>query len=129
MCNPVSIQIGPQGGRVVVFPSALVVFNFNGDDEGRLSQAVSANPGMPVLFISTAFCHKVFSQAEGRNRTFVFASKFVDRNDVDETYPASWLSEGNFIPELPGNLSVMATNRGFRVDALPPDPPTSVNFF
>lgn len=128
MCNPKSIQIAPQGGRVVVFPSALVVFNFSGDDDGRLSQVVSANPGMPVLFVSTVFCREIFSQAEGRNRTFVFASKFVDRSAVDETYPASWLGEGNFIPEVPGNLSVTATDRGFRVDALPPDPPTSVCF-
>lgn len=128
MCNPKSIQIAPRGGRVVVFPSALVVFNFSGDEEGRLSQVVSTNPGMPVLFVSTVFCREVFSQAEGRNRTFVFASKFVDRGAVDETYPASWLDEGNFIPEVPGNLSVTATDCGFRVDALPPDPPTSVCF-
>lgn len=120
MCTPTSIQLG-KGGRVALFPSSIVVFNFNDDDDGKLSQVVSSHPGVPVLFISTVFHPSVFSQAEGRNRTFVFASKFVDREQVDPEYPAMWLAEGDFIPELPGNISLEATDRGFRVDTVPPD--------
>lgn len=116
------------GGRAVIFPSGLVVFNFADDDDGKLSQIVSSNPGMPVVFLSTKFNRDVFSQAEGRNRSFVLSSKYIDREDVDPTYPAQWLAEGDTIPDLPGNVSVTATDRGFRVEALDPDPQRTAYF-
>lgn len=121
MCSPATIKLD-KGGCAAVFPSGLVVFNFNDDVDGRLSQVVSSNPGMPVVFLSTEFHPEVFSQAEGRNRTFVLASKFIDHDAVDPEYPAQWLGEGDVIPNLPGNVSVTATDRGFRVDTLQPDP-------
>lgn len=116
------------GGRAVIFPSGLVVFNFADDDDGKLSQIVSSNPGMPVVFLSTRFNRDVFSQAEGRNRTFVMSAKYIDRNDVDPTYPAQWLSEGDTIPDVPGNVSVTATDRGFIVETLSPDPQRTAYF-
>lgn len=108
-------------GRAIVFPSAILVFNFDNDDDARLSQILSAHPGMPVVFLGTKFNREVFSQAEGRNRTFVFATKFVNRDEVDPVYPAMWLSDGDILPDLPGNVSVTGTDRGFRVDTLAPD--------
>lgn len=127
MCSPASIQLD-KGGRAAIFPSGLVVFNFADDDDGRLSQVVSSHPGMPVVFLSTEFHPEVFSQAEGRNRTFVLASKFIEHDSVDPEYPAQWLSEGDTIPNLPGNVSVTATDRGFRVDTLQPDPQRTAYF-
>lgn len=122
-----SITIGATG-RAVIFPSAILVFNFDGDDEGKLSQIVSAHPGMPVIFLATKFHREVFSQAEGRNRSFIFATKYVNRDDVDPVYPAQWLSEGDVLPALPGNVSVTATDRGFRVDTIDPDPARTALF-
>lgn len=126
MCKPIPLSSGAQAE---VLPSSIVVFNFASDDDGKLAQLVSANPGMPVAFLATRFNREVFSQAEGRNRTFVFNSKFVDPADVDPVYPAQFLGEGDMLPALPGNLTVTATDRGFRVDTLPPDPPFSAYFF
>lgn len=116
------------GGKAVEFPSGIIVFNFADDDDGTLSQIVSGSPGKPVVFLSTEFHREMFSQAEGHNRSFILASKFIDHDDVDPVYPAQWLAEGDTIPGVPGNVSVTATDRGFRVDTLPPDAPRSAMF-
>lgn len=116
------------GGKAVIFPGSLVVFNFSADDTGTLSQLISAAPGKPVLFLCTEFHKEVFSQAEGHNRTFVFNANLVERQEVDPVYPAMWLSEGDMLPEVPGHLQVTATDRGFRVDTLAPDPRHTATF-
>lgn len=126
MCKPINLSGGAQAE---VFPSALVVFNFNSDADGQLSQLVSSHPGMPVTFVSTRYNRNVFSQAEGRQRSFVLSSKFVDKEDVDPEYPVMWLDEGDTIPALPGNIDVTATDRGFRVETLPPDKPYNSYFY
>lgn len=112
----------PAGGCIKLFPSGIVVYNYADADNGRLSQVMSANPGMPVIFLSTKFNRKVFSQAEGRNRAFIFLRGAVDPESVDPVYPAQWLSAGDMLPGLPGNLSVTATDGGFRVRTTAPDP-------
>lgn len=127
MNNTRSINLNG-GGKAVNFPGGIVVFNFNDDDNGQLSQILSGAPGKPIVFISTEFHREMFSQAEGHNRSFILASKFISDEDVDPTYPAQWLAEGDTIPDLPGNVSVTATDRGFRVETLPPDSPQSAVF-
>lgn len=122
-----SIIIG-KTGRAVIFPSAILVFNFDGDDDAKLSQILSAHPGMPVIFLATKYHREVFAQAEGRNRAFIFATRYVSRDDVGPTYPAQWLSEGDIIPMLPGNVSVTGIDRGFRVDTIDPDPARTAIF-
>lgn len=116
------------GGKAAMFPGGLIVFNFSADDTGKLSQLVSSVPGKPVVFLSTEYHREMFSQAEGHNRTFVLSTKFIDRDDVDPVYPAMWLSEGDMLPDVPGNVQVTATDRGFRVDTLPPDPKITAVF-
>lgn len=118
----------PGGGSIKLFPSGIVVYNFASDDDGRLSQTLSAHPGMPVVFLSTEFNRNVFSQAENRNRAFIFSRQAVDPATVDPVYPAQWVSDGDFIPALPGNLCVTATLTGFKVDTVPPDPPRTATF-
>jgi len=119
---PPTVTKLPAGGCIKLFPSGIVVYNYAADDDGRLSQAISANPGMPVVFLSTKFNRDVFSQAEGRNRTFIFLRGAVDPESVDPTFPAQWLSAGDTLPGLPGNLSVTASDGGFRVRTTAPDP-------
>lgn len=109
--------------KIELFPSAVIVYNFTAELEAKLSQSLSAHPGEPVLFLSTVYNPEVFSQAENHNRTFVFSRKFINPAEVFPEYPAQWLSEGDFIPQLPGNLRVTATDRGFTVRTIPPDPP------
>lgn len=109
------------GGRISVFGPGIVVFDFMAGDEASLSQALSANPGKPVVFISKKYDKAIFSQAEGRMRTFILSSKFIDRDSVDPEYPAQWLDAGDEIPGVPGNLSISATDEGFKVESLPPD--------
>lgn len=116
------------GGKAVLFPGGLVVFNFSADDTGTLSQLVSAAPGKPVVFLSTEFHKEMFSQAEGHNRTYVLNANCIDRQEVDPVYPAMWLNPGDMLPDVPGNVQVTATDRGFRVDTLPPDPRHTATF-
>lgn len=116
------------GGKAAVMPSAIVVYNFESDDAGRLSQLVSAAPGVPVIFLGTKFVPAVFSQAENRNRAFVLSTGFVDKTEVDPVYPVQWLSPGNMFPMMPGNVSVTATDRGFIVETVAPDPQRAVEF-
>ncbi len=47
---------------------------------------------------------------------------------VDPTFPAQWVSDGDILPGLPGNLTLTATDGGFRVTSLSPDP-TESHFF
>lgn len=118
------------GAKVQIFPSAIVVYNFSdGDDaDGKLAQIVSAHPGTAVVFISTKFARSVFSQAENRNRAFIFDRSKIDPATVDPVYPAQWVSDGDMLPGLPGNLSLVATDGGFRVTSLPPDDKQTVFF-
>ncbi len=123
-----SVEYLAHGGRISVFPSAVVVFNFADGDDASLSQVLSANPGKPVLFISKKYDKAIFSQAEGRTRTFILASGFIDRKSVDPEYPAQWLDAGDMIPGVPGNLSVSAAENGFWVNSLPPDAQSSAYY-
>lgn len=118
----------PSGGKLVEVPSSIIVYNFAPGDEAVLSQALSANPGIPVLFLIKVYYKEVFSQADTHNRTFVMAAKFVNRDEVNPNYPAMWLEEGDFMPEVPGHLQVTATDRGFQVDTIPPDPEKMLMF-
>lgn len=115
-------------GVARIFPGGIVVFNFDNDDDGTLSQILSSKPGMPVVFLSTEFNRNVFSQAESRNRAFIFSRDAIDPASVDPEYPVQWVSDGDYLPGLPGNLSVTATADGFRVQTLSPDPPQSATF-
>ncbi len=111
------------GAKVALFPGAIVVYNFSsGDDaDGKLSQILSANPGKAVLFISTKYDREIFDQAETRNRTFILSRSTIDPATVDPELPAQWISVGNMLPGLPGNLQLEASDAGFRVTSLPPD--------
>lgn len=106
--------------QIALFPSSIVVFNFTHDFADRLAQTVSAHPGMPVLFLNTIFDRSVFSQAENTLRTFIFSRDHISSDAVDSTYPAQWISGGDIIPALPGNIQVAATPTGFTVTSLPP---------
>lgn len=116
------------GTQVVEFPGAIVVYNFAGADNAELSQVVSAHPGEAVVFVATKFDRTVFSQAENTRRTFIFMRGAVDEASVDPTYPAQWVSPGDFIPAVPGNVSVEATESGFIVTSLTSDPAETVEF-
>lgn len=106
----------PGGGKAVVFPSEVVVFNFTEGDADKLGEVLVANPVNPVTFLATKFDRTVFSQAETRNRTFIFAEKFIPRDSVDPDYPVQWLAEGSIIPMDAGGLEITATAEGFTVD-------------
>lgn len=99
--------------RIEVLPTAIAVFNFDIAQEDSLAGLVSSHPGLPVIFLSTRLNRDVFSQAEGRNRVFIFSTATIDPAEVDSTYPAQWLSPGDLLPALPGNLTVAATPSGF----------------
>ncbi len=118
------------GAEVQLFPGAIVVFNFSdGDDnDGKLAQIISGHPGETVVFINTRFSRSVFSQAENRNRAFIFSRDAIDPATVDPIFPAQWVSDGDILPGLPGNLTLTATDGGFRVTSLSPDPAES-HFF
>lgn len=106
------------GGRAVILPDVIVVYNFVRDDDGVLGQLFSANPGKPGVFLNVAWRPEVFAQAANTNRSFVFHRSFVDPASADPQLPAQWLSEGHIMPELPGNISIIATPTGFEVDSL-----------
>lgn len=106
----------PGGGKAAVFPEAIVIFNFSEADADAVAEVLTANPVKPVTFLATKFDRTVFSQGETRNRSFVFAEKFIPRTSVDSVYPVQWLAEGDLIPMLPGNIEVTATATGFTVN-------------
>lgn len=116
------------GTQVVVFPGAIVVYNFSGADAAEVSQVESANPGAATVFVATKFDRTVFSQAENTTRTFIFLRGAVDEAAVDPTYPAQWVSPGDFIPAVPGNVSVEATATGFKVTSFSADPAETAEF-
>lgn len=124
----ISVESLEHGGRISIFPSGIVVFNFAAGDEAVLAKVLSDNPGKPVVFISKKFDKTIFSQAEGRMRTFILSSKFIERKSVDPEYPAQWLDADDVIPAVPGNLSVSATDDGFLVNSLPPEPKCSASY-
>lgn len=120
-----TIKTLPSGAKYAEFPSATVVYNFSAPaDEAPLAQLLEHRPGVPVAFLATRFDPKVFSQAENTTRTFIFQRGPVDPAQVPAYYPAQWLSPGDIIPAIPGNLSIQATASGFAIDTLPPDPPS-----
>lgn len=108
--------------EVRIFPDAIVVYNFTDGADSELAQVLSAHPGVPVVFISTKFSRSVFNQAETRNRAFIFDRATIDPATVNPEYPAHWVSDGDFLPGLPGNLCIEAVDGGFRVTSLPPSP-------
>ena len=108
----------PGGGKAVVFPEEVVVFNFTKDDASVLGDFLATHSVVPVTFIATRFDPAVFSQAETRNRSFIFAEKFISRTDVSPEYPVQWLAEGNIIPMDAGGLEVIATSSGFQIQSV-----------
>ncbi len=114
---PCTLQL-LDGGRAVILPDVIVVYNFVRDDDGILGQLFSANPGKPSVFLSTVWQEEVFGQAANTNRSFVFHRSFVDQAEADPQMPAQWLSAGHLMPALPGNISVTATATGFEVATL-----------
>ena len=105
----------PGGGKAVVFPEEVVVYNFTEADAPVLGNLLASHSVVPVTFLATKFDPAVFSQAETRNRSFIFAEKFISRADVSPEYPVQWLAEGNIIPMDAGGLEVLATPSGFQV--------------
>lgn len=116
------------GTQVVNFPGAIVVYNFRKGDDPELSQIVSAHPCEATVFVTSQYDRTVFSQAENTVRTFIFLRGVVDDSAVDPTYPAQWVSPGDFIPAVPGNVSIEATPTGFTVTSLSPDSSETVEF-
>lgn len=116
------------GAKAAIFPSAIVVYNYAEGGDAELSQIVSAHPGQAVVFVSTKFDPSVFSQAENTTRTFIFLRSDGLAAKVDPTYPAQWVSPGDFIPALPGNVCVEASDTGFTVSSVAPDPIETVTF-
>lgn len=109
------------GTRVEFFRAAIVIYDFADGDQAEVSQIVSAHPGQAVAFLSTTFTPTVFSQAENTQRTFVFLRGAVDESEVDPAFPAQWLSPGDFIPAIPGNISVEATQTALKAHECTPD--------
>ena len=105
----------PGGGKAVVFLEEVVVFNFTDGDASVLGDFLAAHSVVPVTFLATKFDPAVFSQAETRNRSFIFAEKFISRTNVSPEYPVQWLAEGNIIPMDAGGLEVIATPTGFQI--------------
>ncbi len=108
-------------GVARIFPGGIVVFNFDNDDDGTLSQILSSKPGMPVVFLSTEFNRNVFSQAEGRNRAFIFSRNAIDPASVDPEYPVQWVSDGDYLPRPSRQLERHGHRR--RLSACTPPPP------
>ena len=48
----------------VTLPGAVLAFNVDSDPDGRLSEVLSANPGMPAAFFNLTVCDEIFSMAE-----------------------------------------------------------------
>ncbi len=105
----------PGGGKAVVFPEEVVVFNFSEGDEVALGKLLTEYTVVPVTFLATKFDPEVFSQAETRNRSFIFAEKFIPRSSVSPEYPVQWLADGDIIPMDAGGLEVVATSTSFQV--------------
>lgn len=118
----------PGGAQAAIFPSAIVVYNYADGGESELSQIISAHPGQAVIFVATRFDKAVFSQAENTMRTFIFLDADGLKASVDPTYPAQWVTPGDFIPALPGNISIEATPAGFIVSSIAPDPTETHTF-
>ncbi len=108
----------PGGGKAVVFPEEVVVFNFSEADAAVLGNFLAVHTVVPVTFLATKFDPSVFSQAETRNRSFIFAEKFIPRASVNTEYPVQWLAEGNLIPMDAGGLEVLATHSGFQINQI-----------
>ena len=108
----------PGGGKAVVFPEEVVVYNFTEGDSSALGDFLATHSVVPVTFLATKFDPAVFSQAETRNRSFIFAEKFISRADVNPEYPVQWLAEGNLFPMDAGGLEVLATPTGFQVQSV-----------
>ena len=63
----------------VTLPGAVLAFNVDSDPDGRLSEVLSANPGMPAAFFNLTVCDEIFSMAENRVRSFVLADNPENR--------------------------------------------------
>lgn len=97
--------LGP-GSYAVTAPSVILVFDFHDEQEGPLSQLLSAHPGMPVVFVCSGhFTRTIFSLAENRNRTFVLSTD-IPATEVPEGSPVQWLKPGLLIPDMPGDVIV-----------------------
>ncbi|MDE7388889.1 MAG: hypothetical protein K2M97_06535 [Muribaculaceae bacterium] len=105
----------------VALPGVILAFDPAGDPLHQLSALISANPGVPVVVLCTRYDSQVFSQAETTDRTFVFSAADISRTDVPEGASVSWVSPGDILPVLPGDVSVTALGSGFLVEKLGTD--------
>lgn len=103
------------GGYAVTLPGVILAFDPADDADFKLSGLISANPGMPVVILCTRYDSAVFSQAETTDRTFVFSQADIKRSDVPAGSPVSWLSPGDVLPDLPGDVEVTAVGSGFLI--------------
>lgn len=112
-----TVKLGERSFAVVL-PGVILAFDPGNDPDFRLSGQISAHPGMPVVILCTKFDPSVFSQAETTNRTFVLSAADVPAADVPQGYPISWVSPGDILPALPGDVSVTAVGSGFMVEKM-----------
>ncbi len=102
----------------VTLPGAVLAFNVDSDPDGRLSEVLSANPGMPAAFFNLTVCDEIFSMAENRVRSFVLADNPENRAAFADGRPVSMLSAGNILPAIPGGVRVTGIDRGFIAETM-----------
>lgn len=110
-----TIQLGARS-YAVVLPGVILAFDPGDDADFKLSRQISSHPGMPVVILCTKYDPAVFSQAETTNRTFVFSAADIPVAEVPAGAPVSWVSPGDLLPALPGDVSVTAVGSGFMVE-------------
>lgn len=111
-------RLGASHAHAVALPGVILAFDPADDPDFRLSAMISARPGVPVVILCTRFDQNVFSLADNTNRTYIFAAADIPAGDVPAGDPVSWLAPGDFIPMIPGGVSVTAIGSGFLVEKL-----------
>lgn len=99
-------------GFIVEYPDVILVFDYYRDPAHAVVKTLEKNPGKPVVFFVTHnhpdhFNTDIFNLGQSHKRLYVLSNDIPTR-EIHDDMPIDWMSAGDTIENLPGNIKVQA---------------------
>ena len=99
-------------GFMIETSDALLVFDYYRDPAHEVIKTLRHNPELPVIFFISHnhrdhFNHEIFHLGQNHKRLYVISNDVFDREDNLDV-SVSWISPGDSLENLPGDISVKA---------------------
>lgn len=99
-------------GFAVTTPTAILVFDYYKDPANALDKVLDAAKNLPVIFFVSHhhrdhFNRDIFNMAQNHKRVYVLSND-IDSKLTHDNIAIAWMSPGDIVEQLPGNVKVEA---------------------